>query len=422
MKFFKQTFKMALCLFLAGTVVSCSEDDDESNSSKMDYVLLSFNNASTSGSASYMLPFNLTDTTVSLTTSNATETTSDNSPSGFAYNESVYLDEYKNSTISKWDLDDEGNLSKYGKLKVADMGYPSNICFKSSEEAFVGGPGSFKIAIFNPSTMTRTGSIDLSSVSRAGEITNFPSTGDSVQTELVSEMIIRGDYMYAALYYCEISTWTPNTASCEIVVIDLTKVDASSSDNSAAVVKRISDSRGSYTGGWATGGGSSFMILDEDDDIYVLCHNMWGQYSSLTGLPACVLRIKDGETDFDDSYYFDVEAASTGYAVMGLEYAGDGVFFGLGQDPTQIDPENPYSYFTDPIYQWYKFDLDSKKATKVIDTYTKAAITKSYFENGVAYLPFSTSSDSYIQAYNVSSLGSTQKISTDMQSIIFKLK
>lgn len=423
MNYLRQTLKTVLCLLMALNVVSCSDDDDDNpSSSENSYILLSFNNASTSGSVSYALPFTLSDTVTALSTSNAIETTSDNAPTVFNFNGSLYLDEYTKSKISKWDLDDNGNFTKSSEANFSDLGYPSNICFKSSEVAFVGGPGAFKIAIFNPTTMTRTGFIDLSPVSQAGTVTDFPSAGATVETELVSEIIIRDDYLYAALYYCNMTTWMPNTKTCEIVVIDLTQVDNSSSDNSGAVVKRITDTRGSYTGGWATGGGSSFMLLDENNDIYVLCHNMWGNYSSVTGLPACVLRINDGETDFDQDYYFDVEAASSGYPVMGLEYAGNGIFFGLGQDPTQIDPTDPYSYFLDPIYNWYQFNLYTKTATRVSDVYTKAAITKSYFENSKVYLPFSTSSENYIQAFDISGLGSSQKISADMQSIIFKLK
>ncbi|GAF04678.1 DUF4374 domain-containing protein [Saccharicrinis fermentans] len=429
MKLTNKYFNRLLIVALAALAFlsSCNDDDEILDASNGDYVLSTFvTSADMMSTASYAQVLDLASAGISYDNSTAVEIGALYGPAIFPYGGSMYYNKYQAYTLEKWDVDESGYLTQTGSIDFSDLGYQCNITYLNDEVAFTGGPNDFKVAIFNPSTMTRTGSIDLSAYSKLDSITGFPTDNASVGMQSPSEIIIRDNYMYVAVYYCTSGAgdWTPVFNDCRIIVVDLDKVDYNSTGNADAVVKEIVDDRGSYTGAWACGYGSSFMILDDNNDIYMLCHNMWGMYESISGLPACALRIKDGETEFDDSYYFDMEAASGGayHAVMGFEYAGGTKLFAASMDPNKIDPDNAWSYYTDPLHQWYQFDLSAQTATLVSDVYTKgAAASFTLMEDGYAYIPMVTADENYIMKTNISTLETEKLFSTVGAPIITKL-
>jgi hypothetical protein len=317
--------------------------------------------------------------------------------------------------MEKWGIDEDNATSLEGEVNLAELGYQGNAWFQNNTTAYVGGL-STSIIIFNPETMQKTGKIDFSAVSNVGKPTDFPQAGGTIAAESVTELIVRNNLLFVALMpLADISTFTPGDSGCSIIIIDLTKVDANSQDNSSAVVKRISDSRGSATGAWGSGGGSFFMTQDENNDIYVLCHNQWAGWRAVFNKPACVLRIKNGATDFDANYYFDLETAAkgSGNPVINMEYYGGGKFLAAVQDPSAIDPNNPISYYVDPVYQWWSFDLYNKSATIVSENYTRgASASVCYFSNGQAFVPFENKTESYVMKVDLSSLESSRQFGT----------
>jgi|GEM_PF-1178756 len=366
----------------------------------------------------------LNSTTASIDNSKAVEINPAAGAGMVAYKNSFYFNNYSAFTLEKWDRNTAGILAKTASMDFTDMGYAGNITFKDENVAFVGGSNLPKVAIFNPTTAKRTGFIDLSKLSRVGETTDFPTPGNKIMAETAAEMIIRDNFMFIAMYYVsDFQSWTPCTATCEIIVVDLSKVDPNSADNSAAVVKRISDNRGSYTGAWNSGGGSYFMTLDEKGDIYMQCHNMWMGHRETVGHPACVLRIKNGATEFDKDYFFDLEKASSGSSVMGLEYTKNGKFFAAVIDWSAVDPNNPYSYYMDPIHHWWQFDLYNQTAKIVTTELTKgSSSTLMYKEGDYAYIPFATKTESYVLRVNSNTLEQKKMFATNGDPFIFKLK
>lgn len=68
---------------------------------------------------------------------------------------------------------------------------------------------------------------------------------------------------------------------------------------------------------------------DENGDLYVFSPSYAKTMTSALQRAtknAGVMRIKAGETEFDDSYYFDIEALSNGYSFMRNWYISDGYF------------------------------------------------------------------------------------------------
>jgi len=356
------------------------------------------------------------DNTALVDNSNATQLSAATGAMMHSFGGHIYFNDYYKSKIDKWSIGEANNATMEGSVNLAGLTYQSNTTFKDANTAFVGGV-STDIIIFNPTTMQKTGTIDISSVSEIGTVTNFPQPGDAVIAEPVSEMLIRDNLLFAALMPLSSlgSDQVPGEKGCPIVIIDMNKIDVNAQGNANAVVKRIYDGRGSATGAWGSGGGSPFMRLDEQGDIYVLCHNTWTGYRAAFDKPACILKISAGATDFDQNYYFDLETAARGNGspVMNLEYYGNGKFLGAAQDPDALDPKNSWSYFVDPVYQWWSFDLYNLTAELVTEEYTRAALASvTYFENGFGYVPFEANGETFVMKVNLSTLEASKQFNT----------
>lgn len=429
----KTIIKNILLLALTGILISsCSSDDDSSSDTPVvkddPYTLLT--RVQTGSSVNYnfyLQSISDLDKELSFTNEKAVEAMAGGAAGVYLFDNKLYINEYATSkSITKWSKNDKGVYVSDGAISTKEIGFAGNPYFLNKNTAFVGGSSASKILIFNPSTMTKTGVIDFSNHSRLNELTDFPSAGGKVNIETVTEMVVRDNHLFVGVFLLnEMQAFTPASLSSDILVIDLNKVDVAGTDNSAAVVKWISDDRGVGVGSWNSGSGSSFMTVDEKGDIYLLAHNMWGgaRASGVSSKPACVLRIKKGSLDFDKEYYFDVEAVSKGdgNSVVNMEYAGNGIFFATSNDNSAINPDDPYSFYLDPIAQWYQFNLYDKTAKQVNDTYTKGAwASKILFDQNKAYIPYQNKTESYFLEVDMTSMKSNKKFSTVGAPILFK--
>ena len=424
--------RIELILAVATTIFalqSCNKDNEPISKKKENpYVLTTaVKNAGKNTLNYYLQSLEKINDDKTYDNSKATEVVTNNLGGVFQYDGYIFFNAYgTKKQISKWIANDKDIFENKGTINTSELGFAGNVCLKDKNTAFVGGNASSKILIFDPSTMQKTGAIDISSKTKVGTVTNYPESGDKVNVMAATEMIIRGNYLFVGfMLLVDAKSFVPSSLTADIMVIDLSKVSPTSTDNANAFVKWISDDRGVSVGAYNAGIGASFMVKDENDDIYVLCHNMWGNHRSTTNKAACILRIKNGATDFDSDYYFDLETASRGLgsSVTNFEYAANGDFFAASIDLTAIDPKNPYSHYLDPIYQWYKFNLKNKTAKRVNDKYTKAAlVSRILFEDGKAYIPYENKTESYILEVDINTLKSKRVISVFGSPILFKLK
>lgn len=438
----KTIYNLAVLSAFTLLFFSCSSDDDtptpkigdqqqqeeEEEEVQPPYALITRVEAGSASSYNYYAQsFNELDENTDYDNQSAVEIFASGGAGVSSFGGSIFVNEYINTqSITKWTPNVAGVFSNAGSISIAEVGFQGNICFKDENTAFIGGPSASKIVIFDPSTMQKTGYIDFSSFSRLGEVTDYPEAGNTINMEAPVEMIIRDNKLFVAFFLIQdFNTYTPATSASDMLIIDLAMVNATSTDNSEAIVKWISDERGVSIGAWNSGAGAEFIIKDENDDIYLLCHNFWGGTGALTGKPNCILRIKNGETDFDPDYYFDLEAVSIGDGnpVINLEYAGNGLFFAAAINNSAVNPDDPYSYYLDPISQWYRFNLYDKTAQIVSDELTKgswAAIT--YSENGKIYIPYQTATESFVKEVDVNSLENSNLFTTVGTPILYKVK
>ena len=425
----KLTTRLSTIAMMLLLLTSCNKDDapipDPDSSAK--YALMTSVAGSTFSYNFYLQGIESLEAKTKYDNQNATEILSETIAGVFQNDGAIFTNQFgAPQAISKWTYNQDIGFKNAGSISLTELGNQGNICFKDKNTAFVGGPSSNKIMIFNPETMQKTGAIDLSSISRIGEVTDFPEAGKKINIQAPTEMIISGNHLFIGYFLLNsMSPEIPASPTADMVVIDLNKVDATSSNNSEAIVKWISSNKGNSIGSWNSGSGVQFMIEDKNNDIYILCHNYWGSTRAFINMPACILRIKSGETDFDPDYYFDIETASrgTGNPVLNFKYAGNGEFFAASYDVTAIDPDNPYSYYVDPIAQWYKFNLSNKSAQKVSDEYTMGSLASGVFiENGKAYISYKNKTESHVKEVDIKTLENKKLFTTAGSSRIFKLK
>ena len=365
------------------------------------------------------------DNTEPVNNSDATELSAATAAFMHSFDGHIYFSDFTIGRMERWSIDASNNATMVADMNLSELASQGNTSFEDESTAFVGGI-STDIIIFNPTTMQKTGTIDLTSVSNIGNVTDFPQPGTSIVAEAVTEMLIRDNLLFAALMpLSEVATQAPGDKGCSMAIIDLDEIDVNAQGNADAVIKRIYDERGSATGAWGIGGGSPYMQLDERGDIYMLCHNGWAGWRATFDKPACILKIAAGTTDFDQNYYFDLESAARGNGnpVMNLAYYGNGKFLAAAQDPSALDPDNPFSYFMDPVYQWWSFDLYNQTAALVTEEYSRAAVASvSYFENGFGYVPFEVDGENFVMKVHLNTLETSKQFNTVGTPHLFSLE
>ncbi|MEN7548765.1 DUF4374 domain-containing protein [Rapidithrix thailandica] len=208
----------------------------------------------------------------------------------------------------------------------------ASLHFKSETLAYgtVSG-GISKLIIFDPSTMRITDEISLSAVT--GKFSEATRT-------YYLDMLERDNKLFMGVHYE--NNFEPVNDSAYIAIIDL---------NTNEVEKVLSDGRtGMFFGGHAPKTG---MILDEKGDIYV---QALGTTNAGGEAPSGVLRIKKGQTDFDQGYFLDLEAV-TGNICLGIYHTSTGrTFTAKVQDETDF-----WEYATgQPQFKYVEIDLLGK--------------------------------------------------------------
>lgn len=241
------------------------------------------------------------------------------------------------ATLHKFEFDANGKAKEVGSFAVAGLKTIGAVDFISETDAFatVAGYGLVgKLVRFNPSTMTITSTIDLSSVQKTGS------------TEVYYQGLIhRDNYLYMGVNYQD-KKGNNLEDKVFITLIDIT---------TGKVAKQIEDNRSSEM--WNSGTESSFqpnvMIKDAAGDIYVMGY-------ANNNKPSGILRIKKGSTDFDTSYFFDLNS-TTGKPCIGILYFSAGQVFTVRYDDAVAYPfDLDASYNSVATCQYYKIDLNAK--------------------------------------------------------------
>ena len=167
------------------------------------------------------------------------------------------------------------------------------------------------------------------------------------------------------------------------------------------VVKMITDNAsGISTGARAIDPHSMFM--DESGDIYLVC---LGAYGAVSGHASGILRVKLGETEFDEDYQFVTNTTSiegddnTLSYLTKVKYYGGGKLYASAEIPAYYG--DPVNYLTDRVIVSVEVDLDSKTIKKLdLPGSNSFAQSVTIYDNKAAF-GLATDTDNGIYTYNI---------------------
>ena len=261
----------------------------------------------------------------------------------FVYKNKIYVTDTEH--LYKY-IPKDGILVQEGNTMLFPSGAKATyITFLSEKKAYVSCLGLGKVWIIDPSSMTKTGEIDLSGYS-LGKL-----AGDNNPEPCAS--IIRDGILYVTL--CQLKSAYSCEKGAHIALID-TQTDKP--------IKMISDPRATMASSMTPAGDP---FVDEKGDIYFYCVAMFGYQP---GAKEGFLRIKKGEQDFDNSYCFTladvnlegVKGNRTSYAYNKV-YGGNGKVYGYLNIPGAAS--NPPDYVHDKSFQAFEINLYNKTCKKM---------------------------------------------------------
>ncbi|MCG6190273.1 hypothetical protein [Maribellus maritimus] len=231
----------------------------------------------------------------------------------------------------------DGELVEQGECPLPEQSWATNVVTKGNS-AYISCPGNGKILVLNHQTMELITEIDLSSYG-AGDQNPDPSS-----------MLIRDNLLFVGLiqmvggYYP-----APERPYSDILIIN-------TDDNE--IVKMITQSTAGIS--YPTRAIDPFSIfMDENNDIYIVGLGCFGAMHN-----SGVLRIKAGETEFDDSYQFifnttaiEGESNPTDY-MHAVNYYGNGKMYATADIPAYYS--DPMNYIEDRAVVPVEIDLNAR--------------------------------------------------------------
>ncbi len=128
---------------------------------------------------------------------------------------------------------------------------------------------------------------------------------------------VRGDYLYVPFQKLDDAGgyYTPDADTAYVAVFHYPLEDGD------APFKVISDVRTSNIG---VNGMTTALIEAENGDLYSSSNgSISGGFNPPSTKPSGILKIKDGETEFDTDYFFNIEEATNGGKLFWFDYVGN---------------------------------------------------------------------------------------------------
>jgi hypothetical protein len=245
--------------------------------------------------------------------------------------------------VRKYTRQADGTLAEAGSFAAPAASTPLCTVIESDTKGYTSLWTAGKILVFNPTTMAITSTIDLTSYALGGDGNPDPSV-----------MALRNGKLYVAC--TQTSNGYTSSHPAQVLIIDV---------NNGNTITSATDSRSFWAGSINE---QKSMFFDEAGDMYLYCVASYG-----FGGPAQksgFLRIKNGQTTFDPTYFFNTADYSiTGIAgnkvdyLQRMRYFANGIVYATGN--IYALASNPPNYITDRTYGSFKVDLANKTITKL---------------------------------------------------------
>jgi hypothetical protein len=238
--------------------------------------------------------------------------------------------------LQKYTISDDGSIQDGGFIVGSTQFVIQN---ETSGFYLDENRGLLKIQKFNPTTMQRTGEIDLSSLQKNG-----------VEYQVIGKhtLAIKEGKLYAGISY---GTNVGQGFSDNIYnYIEFAVVDIATGKLDKTI---------KYDGfkgiGWGSSGNKMWTIGD-DGALYLYETGLDNGFTK-----SAIIRIKKGETDFDRNWILDAADFQISSSLATALVKGGKIYIELPSEPLTGD----FSNLQNTIYDYYAIDLTTKQKTKI---------------------------------------------------------
>ncbi|WP_256011671.1 YncE family protein [Desertivirga xinjiangensis] len=359
----KQTLKITAVLSLAFAFYSCKKKDPANDpTSGFDKLIIGTNITTANPVTGYV--GTLKDLSVgNFTNSKSRQTTE--YPYITVYKNDVFvLPQRYGDVVKKYTRQEDGTLSEAGSLTAPAASWPIGAVIENDSKGYISLSKAGKILIFNPTTMAITGTIDVTSYALGGDGSPDPNI-----------MALKNGKLYVAC--SQTSNYFTSSYPVQVLIIDVANGNTitSATDNRSFWAGSINEQHS--------------IFFDESGDMYVYCVASYGFGGS--DQKSGFLRIKNGQTTFDPSYFFN----TADYTIAGIpggkldylqkmRYISGGIVYSTGN--VYALASNPPNYVSDRTYGSFKVDLINKTITKLNIPYSNGyAASVGLFENKILF-------------------------------------
>lgn len=262
-----------------------------------------------------------------------------------------------------------------------------------------------------------TGNISgITNVNLPGEDTGTPGEG---VVAWPSALQVVGDKLFISYYLVDDNGYytTPRPDQANIAIFSYPNIESEP-------IKVIEDTRTSNIG---VNGTSTGLIQADNGDLYSFSSGAYlAGFLPVAENPSGILKINNGEDDFDANYFFNITEATNGGNLFWFDYVGDNKAIAriLKEDVSPAD---------DPNYEFYwgafgrnKFnqelviiDLAAQTVTPVdnVPLHAKRYTTPIFVEDGKAYLSIETATEAHVYQVDVNTASAVKGAAIEGKTI-----
>jgi hypothetical protein len=338
----KQVCRFGTIISLAIIIASCGKDEPKVDpTAGLDKLVLVTNITTANPVIGYV------GTLKDLSVANFTNVKSRQStqyPFLSVYKNDVFVMPNKGGDIVKrYTRQTDGTLAETGSFTAPAASTPIHMVVESDTKAYISLWTNGKIAVVNPATMQLISYIDLTSYGLGGDGNPDPSV-----------MALKNGKLYVAC--TQTSNGYTSNFPVQVLIIDV---------NNGNSITSATDSRSTWAGSVDE---SKSIFFDESGDLYIYCVASYG-FGGPTQKSG-FLRIKNGQTSFDPTYFFN----TADYSIAGIpgnkvdylqhmRYYKNGIIFSTGN--IYALASNPPDYINDRTMGSFKVDLINQTITKI---------------------------------------------------------
>lgn len=244
--------------------------------------------------------------------------------------------------IQKYSVNEDGSFKNEGFIPTGAVQYL--VVDETHGYYLDGNRSTINIQTFNPSTMERTGEVDLSSLA----VTEID--GKEVEYQVIGQhtLAAKEGKLYAGITY---GTLTGGGFGDDVVdYVHFAVIDMATN-----TLEKTIRYDGLKSIGWGSSG-NKMWTLGDDGALYFYCPGL------LVGMAnSAIIRIKAGETEFDDEWIVKATDYNGPSSIATALVKNGKLYVELASE----DVKDDFSNLESIIFDYYVIDLGTKQATKV---------------------------------------------------------